>query len=74
MQAKDFCFWLQGMFEVVDPKELTSEQVAIIKQHLALVFKHDPTMAHPAPPTTLRPFLEPLREPDKFPSRIDVYC
>jgi hypothetical protein len=26
--------------------ELTAEQTALIRTHLALVFKHDPTMAH----------------------------
>jgi len=43
MNAENFAFWLQGYFEVLaagdDPEaELTPEQVACIKDHLALVF------------------------------------
>ena len=58
MTARDFCFWLQGYFEVAgvlpagEPREratLTPEQVTVIRQHLALVFKHeiDPSMGPP---------------------------
>ena len=41
MNTIDFCFWLQGYFEVSGAKELTPEQVEIIKNHLNLVFKHE---------------------------------
>jgi hypothetical protein len=46
MQSRDFAYWLQGFFEIVDPKNvnkpaLSSEQVDIIRRHLALVFKHE---------------------------------
>lgn len=48
MKAVEFCYWLQGYFEIADasPKDskavsLTSEQVAIVRNHLALVFRHD---------------------------------
>lgn len=44
MNSRDFCFWLQGLLEVGEPKELSERQVEIIKQHLALVFKHDPSI------------------------------
>lgn len=55
MTSRDFCFWLQGFLELRDPKGdganrqdlfLSAEQVACVKQHLALVFKHeiDPSM------------------------------
>ena len=49
MSPENFAFWLQGYFEVLaagdDPEaELTPQQVACIKDHLALVFdKHTPT-------------------------------
>jgi len=52
MKAENFCFWLQGFFELGAGQSvagLTAEQVAQVKTHLALVFKHDPTMEHPAP-------------------------
>lgn len=42
MQARDFCFWLQGFFELTAGKdELTAEQGNMIRTHLALVFQHD---------------------------------
>lgn len=49
MQSRDFCFWLQGYFELSEPgKELTAQQVEQIKNHLALVFVHeiDPSMGN----------------------------
>ena len=50
MKAENFCFWLQGFFELQHgTTDVTPEQVAQIRTHLALVFKHDPTMAHPSP-------------------------
>lgn len=49
MLARDFCFWLQGYFEVANPHELTAGQLTLIKRHLNLVFKHeiDPSMPDP---------------------------
>lgn len=41
MKATEFCFWLQGMFELADPKSLDEEQTASIRKHLALAFVHD---------------------------------
>lgn len=38
MNEREFCYWLQGLLEVGDPKKLNEKQVAIIKEHLALVF------------------------------------
>lgn len=55
MQTRDFCFWLQGLFEVAKPETLTKEQVDLIRVHLDLVFQHDAgikkeEMRHPLPP------------------------
>jgi hypothetical protein len=50
MTARDFCYWLQGFFEISrGARSLTEEQVTVIKNHLALVFKHeiDPSMPDP---------------------------
>lgn len=52
MTSRDFCYWLQGYFEVAHnagDRELTSAQVKSIRAHLALVFKHeiDPSMGPP---------------------------
>lgn len=50
MTSRDFCYWLQGFFELDDrgtePRGLSAQQTAAIKKHLALVFKHeiDPSM------------------------------
>lgn len=42
MTARDFCFWLQGFFELTgEDKTLTVEQVYLIKAHLSLAFAHD---------------------------------
>lgn len=41
MQARDFCYWLQGHFELNPTAELNAEQVETIKRHLNMVFIHD---------------------------------
>lgn len=44
MQSRDFVFWLQGFFEISNPTNLSEEQVGMIKNHLALVFRHDASL------------------------------
>lgn len=46
MTSRDFCFWLQGFFELSRAQSLSETQAQMIQQHLALVFKHeiDPSM------------------------------
>lgn len=46
MTSQNFAYWLQGYFEVAQPKEIGANETKMIKQHLALVFKHeiDPEM------------------------------
>ena len=41
MNEREFCYWLQGFFELggQDVVDLSAEQVQIVKDHLALVFK-----------------------------------
>jgi len=41
MNSRDFCFWLQGYFEISGKSDMSSEQVDMVKRHLALVFKHE---------------------------------
>ncbi|MCK5537555.1 MAG: hypothetical protein KAI79_12065 [Bacteroidales bacterium] len=41
MKAANFCYWLQGMMELVDPKTITREQLDDIQAHLKIVFKYD---------------------------------
>jgi hypothetical protein len=45
MTSRDFCYWLQGYFEILDPDgsaapRLGPKQVECIRKHLALTFKH----------------------------------
>jgi len=38
MKSIDFCYWLQGFFELTDQNTLTEKQFLIVKDHLQLVF------------------------------------
>jgi len=40
MNPVDFCFWLQGHFEMSGNNSMTNDQVRIMKEHLDLVFVH----------------------------------
>ncbi len=51
MTARDFCFWLQGFFEIEragnsGPIGLSDGRTEVVRKHLALVFEHeiDPSM------------------------------
>lgn len=48
MTSRDFCFWLQGLFELGGDNAsfLNEDQTDSIKKHLGLVFEHeiDPSM------------------------------
>jgi len=48
MTSRDFCYWLQGFFEINgdDTVNLTEGQLKCIKRHLNMVFIHeiDPSM------------------------------
>jgi hypothetical protein len=41
MNSVDFCFWLQGYFEISNSGVVSPSQVECIKNHLNLVFKHE---------------------------------
>lgn len=48
MTSRDFCYWLQGYFELTDDVgSISANRAVVIKKHLALVFKHeiDPSFA-----------------------------
>ncbi len=46
MTRRDFCYWLQGFFELSENEQLSKSQTESVKKHLSLVFKHeiDPSM------------------------------
>lgn len=45
MTSRDFCYWLQGYFEIAkigdEPLALTAAQYDCIQKHLNLVFHHE---------------------------------
>lgn len=41
MKSVEFCYWLQGMFELGNPQTLDATQTDLVKRHLAMVFKHE---------------------------------
>jgi hypothetical protein len=47
--SRDFCYWLQGFFELRGQEDMSSEQVQCVAKHLAMVFKHeiDPSLGTP---------------------------
>jgi hypothetical protein len=49
MTPQEFCYWLQGYFEVSGNETLTPEQVKMVKEHLQLTFnKVTTTTIHPS--------------------------
>lgn len=53
MTSRDFCYWLQGYFELADAQDqqtknytLSAGQIGMIKNHLAMVFKHEIDPSH----------------------------
>lgn len=49
MTAENFCYWLQGLFELSQPVNLDEGQTRLVKQHLEMVFLHaiDPSLGTP---------------------------
>jgi len=41
MTSRDFCYWLQGYFEINGSSSLTLGQSEMIKRHLSMVFVHE---------------------------------
>jgi len=41
MKSRDFCYWLQGYFEISDDDVISMYQLTQIKEHLTMVFKHE---------------------------------
>ena len=47
MKAVEFCYWLQGLFELGEPASLTAQQTATVKKHLDMVFIHEIDPSYP---------------------------
>jgi hypothetical protein len=57
MTQRDFCYWLQGYFELLGAPSgvgLTPSQTQCIREHLALTFKQ--VVEAPQPPPTIAPW------------------
>ena len=48
MTSVEFCYWLQGFFEVAEPETLSSKQTEMVKRHLDMVFVHEIDPSYPA--------------------------
>lgn len=57
MNSIDFCYWLQGYFELSDVKKIDTKQTKIVKDHLNLVFLHE---------------IDPLRESESVASKEEL--
>lgn len=48
MKSVEFCYWLQGFFEISNLSgPMTPEQVDIVKKHLNMVFIHEIDPSYP---------------------------
>ena len=57
MTSREFCYWLQGSFELGEPNTpLTEKQVQTIKNHLKLVFLHEIDPSYSDDPTVQKIF------------------
>jgi hypothetical protein len=68
MTSRDFCYWLQGFFELNDPYTIDEDQTIQIKSHLALVFKHeiDPSMGNDEHQADLNEIHDKVKSPKKL--------
>lgn len=46
MTSRDFCFWLQGYFEISGASEMNVDEIREVRKHLAMVFKHEIDPSH----------------------------
>jgi hypothetical protein len=77
MESKDFCYWLQGFFEIREASgssegQLSREQVEVIRRHLAMVFIHDidPKAGPPEHQEVLQNVHDGNAGPTKIPGRV----
>lgn len=77
MTSRDFCYWLQGFFEIADPKQgLSQDQLEMIKRHLNMVFIHeiDPSMGDEQHQDRLNEAHSPTRSPAFDLTNLRVAC
>lgn len=71
MKSRDFCYWLQGFFELSGSPSLDSNQVEAIRNHLNMVFAHeiDPSFGGPEEQDLLNQLHKPSASEGKRPGR-----
>jgi len=51
MTSREFCYWLQGYFEIQSSEPyravLTADQIEMVKKHLSMVFVHEIDPSYP---------------------------
>lgn len=62
MKPEEFCYWLQGTFEMTDLQELDEKQTATLKRHLNMVFEHIAHLPEEEQPP-VKKHLKPMYEP-----------
>lgn len=76
MTSRDFCYWLQGFFEISGKTELTPEQTKMVEKHLHYVFTIGDLAVKKQDSTTFKPLQPPegarfLSTPDPIPASKD---
>lgn len=83
MTPENFCYWLQGYYEINGGGPLTKEQSAVIMDHLELVFEKKttafiPNKWSPAPTFNGKTFIDSWNDypiaPDCSITQIPVSC
>ena len=67
MTSRDFCYWLQGIFEVGGAISLDERQTDLVRRHLNMVFAHeiDPSAGTPAHQAELSELHDGLKKLDE---------
>ena len=73
MTSRDFCYWLQGYFEISKAPMIGFEEADIVKRHLALVFLHEIDPEIPDPKRTLQATHDGTHTPGKTAAEQTVY-
>jgi hypothetical protein len=77
MTAREFCYWLQGCFELNPPaSEFNNRQTELIQKHLTLVFAHeiDPSAGPPPVQQKLNDIHSPPWSKPSAPGEPTVRC
>ena len=64
MNTIDFCFWLQGYFELSNDAGMSEAQIKTVREHLNLVFLHEIDQLRESQTTTIPSVLNSTHSPD----------